>query len=207
MEQRSRSRRNPTTKNGRKQTRPFPIQHPNRIDNGLIMRPAYTGQPCFATKIMSDPIKLTTTVTTGQIANTTTITNALITNFATRFAGMWDEYRIIKCRAIVVCFSSTNPGQMNHWFDEPSTAGAAPAIADARKNRCLRFNASDTGKPHQMTLTPHDPTLQQWNDTAVGLTIGVYKMYTDNANYGSSIVATDYCTVQFDLTIQFRGFK
>lgn len=169
------------------------------------MRPSYTGQPMMSTVVMADPIVLSTTVTSGLIASTTTLTNALISNFATRFAT-WDEYRIIKVRAKVSCFSTTYPGQLNHWFDIPATAGAAPAIADARKNRAVRFPASDVSKNHELDFVPHDPTLQMWEPLSTGLTIGVYKLYTDNANYGSSVVATQYVCVDLDLTIQFRGF-
>jgi hypothetical protein len=144
-------------------------------------------------------------VTTGLIANTTTLSNALISNFATRFA-LWDEYRVIKVEAIVRLFSTTNPGQLNMWYDIPSTAGAAPALADSRKNRALRFSASAVMQTRRLVFTPTDPTLQLWNPNSLGLTIGVFKLFTNNADYGASIVATQYCDVTFKMTIQFRGY-
>jgi hypothetical protein len=177
----------------------------NHQDPGLILRPSYTGQPTFACKVDADPIVLSTTVTTGLIANTTTLTNALISNFATRFA-LWDEYRVIKVEAIVRLFSTSNPGQLNMWFDIPTTAGAAPALADSRKNRAQRFSASAVMQTRRLAFTPTDPTLQLWEPLATGLTIGVFKLFTNNADYGASTVATQYCEVTFRMTLQFRGY-
>jgi hypothetical protein len=194
--------KNKKISNGRK-VKSLPQQ---RRDPALRLLPAFPGQPIFSTTVMADPIVLSTTVTTGVIANTTTITSALITSFTTRFAT-WDEYRIVGVQVKTSCFSSTNPGQLNHWIDIPNTAGAAPAIADSRKNRCVRFPASDVSKSHMTTFVPHDPAIQAWSDLFTGLTIGVYKLYTDNANYGSSVVATQYVCVDILLTIQFRGFR
>jgi hypothetical protein len=173
-------------------------------DQNLILRPAFKGQPVFQSVISSDFQKLTTTVTSGSIARTVNIDSASITNFAARFPG-FEEYRIVKAVMRVTCFSSTNPGRIVLWIDDDDAT--TPTLQMARNRRYKTFAASDVGKTHLMTYTPHDLQNLNYISVGVGGTIGYFKFYTDNAALGSSIVATDYLDYSMDLTVQFRGFQ
>ncbi len=170
-----------------------------------MLRPAFKGQPVFATRIMSDFFKLTTTVTTGQIASVVTITSALITNFVARFPG-FEEFRIVKAKIIITMFSSTNPGRVILYADPDDNT--TPTLQLARNHRSMMMGASDVTSPFVMSYTPHD--LQKLNYTQVGAAdaaIGYFKFFTNNTNLGSSIVATDYLDYSVELTVQFRGYQ
>lgn len=155
---------------------------------------------CF--RIFADPIKATTTVTTGLIATTTAITTALVSNFSTRFA-MWDEYRITRVRVLFRNFSSANPGLVRAWIEPRSTATPTLAIAEASEG--LAFNASDITKGHLLDYKLMDPVLSDFTQVGTTQNIGNINWFTNNANYGSSTVATDYFLVHIEFVVQFRG--
>lgn len=154
---------------------------------------------------MSDFFKLTTTVTTGQIAHVVTINTALVSNFAARFPG-FEEYRIVKAKIIVTMFASTNPGRVILYADPDDNT--TPTIQLARNHRSMMMAAADVTHPFIMSYTPHD--LAKLDYTQVGVTDsarGYFKIFTNNANLGSSIVAVDYLDYSVELTVQFRGFQ
>lgn len=188
------------TRKSSQQTR---MESPSRQDNALILRPEYQGQPVTVLKIPCSPILLSTIVTTGVIAQLTTLYAGLVPNFAARFLA-FEQFRIVKAKAKISNFSVTNPGFINQWFDSDNSG--TPTTSQAENSLARRFAASRPG-PHVLDYVPHDPAEQGWSlvSAASGI-IGYHKVYTDNANYGSSIVATPYSLLDLELTIQFRGF-
>ncbi len=175
----------------------------NKADPALVLRPAFKGQPTWSQKIIADYHKLATTVTTGLISTNITISVADITNFAARFIA-FEEYRIVKAVLRMNLFSSTNPGRIVAYIDDDDST--APNLANAHAHRNITFAASDVGGEKTLTYVPHSPDNQNWQTVATGTTaIGFFKIYTNNANLGASIVATDYIGYMMDLTIQFRG--
>lgn len=176
-----------------------------RSDPNLQLRKAFPGQPVLSAKVSSDFAKLTTTVTTGVIAEVINIDNTLVTSFFTRFAG-WQEYRIIKAVLKVTSFSSTNPGRIVLYLDEQDAT--TPNLADSQARRYVMFSAADVSRVHTLLYTPHD--LADLNYTLIGNnspTLAYFKIFTDNSDLGSSIIATDYLSWTVDLTFQFRGFQ
>jgi hypothetical protein len=152
-----------------------------------------------------DPSVLSTTVTTGVIASIQGINSSSINNFATRFVA-FEEYRIVKAHLKVRCFSSTNPGVGNFWIDDTGSIAAPTAIEAQQRQGVERFSFSDVNpNVFQLTYTPRSPTEQIWNPIATPQSIATWKIYTDNANFGSSIVVTPYILVQGYFTVQFRG--
>jgi hypothetical protein len=143
-------------------------------------------------------------VTTGSLAANISLDGALINALTTRFAS-WQEYRIVQAEAQVRCFSSTNPGLIKIWFQSNQNT-ATPTNTLALNARGLVFPASDVGKLHRLIYRPLDPLEQQWQVLGTGTRIGNFKIYSDNASYGASIVATQYLVVEFLLTVEFRGF-
>jgi hypothetical protein len=172
-------------------------------DNALILRSEYNGQPVMQLRLYGNGGPQLTTVTSGQVALSTALNSSIITNFAARFPG-FSEFRISKCIAKMRCFASTSPGIMNAWFSEDDSGTASATIA--LRTVCKRFNLSDTGKCHELTYVPHDPAQQTWTLVSSGApTIGYFKLYTDNANFGSSIVATAVMLLEYEFDVQFRG--
>lgn len=171
-------------------------------DPAIRMRPSYPGQPTLEIWVPGTPEVLSTTVTTGVIAEVTTLSNALLPSFSTRFAA-WVDHRITKYRVKVTNFSSTNPGLLNHWFDEESSN--PPSSSNAISAKAKRFGASVVGTK-TIEFTVRDPTQLNYSPLATSTTVGYYKMYTNNADFGSSIVASQYCLKEVEALCQFRGF-
>lgn len=176
----------------------------DRSDPALRLVPLYKGMPTVTHKIAAQTVPLSTLVTSGTVAQNITLSSANITNFTTRFAG-YDEFRIVKAEVIVRCASSTASGIANMWFVEDTSSN--PSNTSSLQARAIRFNWSDVTKPHRITYKPHDPAQQTWTVVNGGNpTIGYFKIYTDNVNYGSPIVVTMVATVEVLYTVQFRGF-
>jgi len=196
-----------SSKRGRKQQgtgRRTVATVPQKQDNALLLRPEYSGQPVCAHIMCANPVPLTTNVTTGVIAYNLAIQSSIINNFASRFVG-YTEFRVVKAVAKVRCSSSNGVGVLNHWFSEDDTA--APTASKTTNALALRFPAGDIIGSHDIKYVPHDPAQQTWTLVSSGNPIiGYYKFYTDNANWGSPIVSTQLCTLEFELTVQFRGF-
>ncbi len=150
--------------------------------------------------------KLTTTVTSGQISSSTAIQAALMANFGGRFVA-FDEYMIEKVMFKVDCCSQNNPGLINMWCEPVASATGAPNSTDAKQNKTVTFPAGDTSKTHVMKYNPNNAVTQAWtpvsNTTAV---CGNFKIYTNNADFGSTTVATDYVVVTGTIWVAFRGF-
>lgn len=172
-------------------------------DNALLLRPEYNGQPVCAHILSGTPQIIT--LSSGSATINQGISSALIPTFATRFAG-YSEFRIVKAVVRVSCFSSTQAGLGNIWFSEDDTA--APTAAKATNARARRFNWSDVDNRHTMTYVPHDPAQQTWTLTSSGApVVGYFKLYTDSAVYGTpSASASTIALVDYELTVQFRGF-
>jgi len=173
------------------------------VDPVLALRPEYRGQPVTQLPIQVAAGVFSTVVTSGLIDQVITLNSSLIGSFATRFAG-FSEFRIIRAKARVACFSSTNPGLLSMWFSEDDNS--TPTATQATHVTAKRFAAGDVMKIHELVYTPHDPAQQTWTLVASGAPIiGYFKLYSDNANFGSSYVATQYCQVEIVFDVQFRG--
>jgi len=168
--------------------------------------PSFPGQPMAQHIVETFNEVFSTTVTTGAIAEVTPMDpTTQITNWATRFQSLYEEYRVVKAVARVLCFSSTNPGTLMMFWDEKSAT--VPTNAAASERALVRFNAGDVTRPHKTTWVARDLLDLQYTPTGTASNPVYWKIFTNNANNGSSIVATAYCTVDFKLTIQFRGFQ
>lgn len=169
----------------------------------LELHPAFPGQAVDVQRIHVSPTKLVTTVTTGIIAHSQAVTVGNIPTFTTRFAA-WREYRVIKAHAKVRCFSSTNPGVFRAWFDEKD--GNVPTSTMAINSNSLEFSCSAGETSHELVWSPSDPLDLEYTQLGTNVFPAYFKVYTDNALFGSSVAATDYAVVTIQLTVQFRGF-
>lgn len=151
------------------------------------------------------PVKATTTVTTGVIATAYGINTSQIQAFATRFGSTFDEFRIVQANMTLSLFSSTNAGLILTFIDENSTA--APSIAEARERTQKTISASAVDRNLTLTWIAADPADLLYTPIANSFTPATFKVYTDNANFGSSIVATDYFEITCQFRVQFRGLQ
>jgi hypothetical protein len=149
------------------------------------------------------PVKLTTTVTTGLINSAIFVNQAAITSFATRFGNTFVEYRIVRANVKARMFGSTNPGVLQMWYDEKSTA--SPTLVEAQERYILSENASSVDKRPTLSWTNADTLDLQYTAIGTSVTPVTFKVFTNNANFGSSVVATDYCEIEGAIQFQFRG--
>ncbi len=165
----------------------------------------YPKQAVWETWLPGAPTKLVTTVTTGVIASTLPVSATSITSFTTRFASTFVEYRIIRAHWRLRFFSSTNPGVIQFWIDEKSAS--APTLAEAQERATRICSASGTNLTPSVSWVCADPLDLQYIATSAATTVASFKSYTNNANFGSSIVATDYLEVEPEFQVQFRGLQ
>lgn len=163
----------------------------------------YPHQVAWQVWLPGSPTKFTTTVTSGLIASGIAITSNSITSFATRFGSTFVEHRIIRAIFRIRFFSSTNPGVIQFWIDEKSTS--TPTLAEAQERAVLIESASGTSRQPVIKWVCADPLDLQYSAIGTPVTLATFKCYTNNANFGSSAVATDYFEVEPVFELQFRG--
>jgi len=173
----------------------------NRPD--LALRRTYPGQVTWQVWLKATPVKYTTTVTTGIIATVNAVTSAAVTSFSTRFGSTFNEYRIVRCRWKIRFFSSTNPGVVQFWVDEQSSS--VPTLVEARERYTRTLSASSVESRSEIAWTCSDPADLAYQAIAATSIPATLKFYTDNAVFGSSVVATDYFEVSPEFEFQFRG--
>jgi hypothetical protein len=166
---------------------------------------SYPKQVVWQTWLPALPVKIRTTVTTGLIASTYFVQSGTIQSFATRFGSTFVEYRIIRARFRIRFFSSTNPGIVQFWIDEKVFASAT--LAEAQERATHSLSASATDLQTVVKWVSADPLDLQYLPIATATTLASLKFYSDNANFGSSIVATDYFEIVPEFEIQFRGLQ
>lgn len=167
--------------------------------------PSYPGQVVESFTIGLSPVVVSTTVGTGIIAYALPIGTGAISAFNTRFAGLFEEYRIVKVVVKFNPFSQSNPGLMTHWFDEKNSN--SPTNAEANRVSLKSFSACRTN-PSSISWKAVDPVDLQYTDVSVTTVIPTtYKLYTDAVSFGSSAIATAYGQVTAKVWIQFRGLQ
>ncbi len=169
----------------------------------LLLIPSYPRQVCVDMWIPGTPSVVSTTVTTGVIAFAQTVSNNNVVSFTTRFGSTFLEYRLIQAEFEVRMFSSTNPGLLQAWIDEQSNS--TPTLAEAQERAVRSWSAASTDRTNKLGWTATE--VDDLGYTAIGSSniVATFKLYTNNANFGSSIVATAYAEVVPRFRFQFRG--
>jgi hypothetical protein len=168
--------------------------------------PAYAGQPTVRLVLPGVLTTVSTTVTTGVIANVDTISIADISGFTTRFGSTFDEYRILGA-TFKIRPTGVNPGITRFWFDEKSSA--TPTVDDSyeRVGLTLSNNSSDSRASTSMTWKARDLLDLQYTPIGTASTPAYFKIYTDNASYASPATVLPLWFRQVDLLVEFRGLK
>lgn len=154
--------------------------------------------------IQSQPKLLTTTVTTGVVADSVAFDpTSEITGWATRFQSLWKEYRVVCVDVEVSLFSSSNSGLILMWV---GTTSGVPSSTNALDAFALKFNASAVDVRHRLKWVPSDPADLDYNLTSVSSTPAYFKLYTDSGNFGSPIAVTVLGLISFAYHVQFREY-
>jgi len=202
---------NKTSKNKRRGTRGGQRRSRGGIKGFSVRRelsdsPAYQGQVSWRVRLPGAAVKLTTTVTTGVIANALQLTSADIVGFATRFGSTFDEYRTVGADVELIPLAAST-GEMNFWFDEKSTAAPTSNEAQERTSVHCAINSAASGSHRTMRWRARDLLDLQYSPIGTLSQPVTFKSYTDNALFGATIVATDVYIVKVLFLIEFRGLK
>jgi hypothetical protein len=200
MSQRKQQRRPNGRKVNNRQPRPA---HMKIAELALIK--TYPKQVVMESWLPGTPQKFTTTVTTGVIQAAIPVNQNQVTSFATRFASTFVEYRIIRAKFLVRLFSSTNAGVLQAWIDEVSTN--VPTLAEARERATLIMSASATDTFPVLKWVCGDTDDLKYRPIGTAASLATFKIYSDFANFGASIAATDYFEVEPEFQFQFRGLQ
>jgi hypothetical protein len=176
-----------------------------RINYNMNIR-SYPGQALASHWTPCVPFTLSTTVTSGLLSQCIQVDpTALVQAWATRFQTLYEEYRVIAAKADLNFFSSVQPGVITCFWDE-KTPFTAPTLASSIERAMRRCSLSSTDKPLRLSWKARDLLDLQYTPIATSNPSVGLSIYTDNANYGSGIVAAAVVTVNFRLHIQFRGY-
>jgi len=174
---------------------------------GYVVANATNGQPDLTMNFELFFGKITTVVTSGLIAYTAALNVGLVNSFAARFGTSFDEYMILSLTVRINTCSSNLPGLLNVWIENQSGATGTPAATDAKSNKTLTFSAGSNEKTWSLSFNPRNTATQTWNlPSNTTASIGNLKIYTNNADFGSSVVATDYAVITGTMRVAFRGF-
>ena len=182
----------------------------NRIkSNMLSLVPSYKGQVVAALNIVSLPTLMTMpgsapyTIASVVSVDPTTV----VDDWATRFASLWEEYRIVKVVADVTTFSSTLSGQLACYWDEQSSS--APTANSAERRGIFKFPLSANNRKHIFRWNPTDYLDLEYKPVGTASTPVWFKLFSDSANYGTSAAdqGKPVGTIVLTLNVQFRGFQ
>ncbi len=167
---------------------------------------SYAGQARVRLTLPGVPQLLSTTVTTGVIANFYGVNIGAVTGFAARFGSTFDEYRIVSCRMMIRPISAST-GVSVHWFDEKS--GSAPTSNESQERIGARIPNTNASDKAVLDMSWKARDLLDLNYTAIGTTVTpvTFKTYTDTANWGAPSVVTPMWLLESMITFEFKGLK
>ncbi len=154
------------------------------------------------------PVKYTTS--SGAFDTNYSVQAQNITSFASRFASLFDEYRILKVRFVIVpLYAGTTPGATVFAIDEnDATATGSVSAAYEKIGAKLVTNAAQAYKSGKFTMTwaAHDTAdLQFLSTTSTSVLSCALKIVTDTTLLGSPS-AQDLWVVAPVALMEFRGF-
>ncbi len=173
----------------------------------FLRTPAYAGQPVQEETIPCTSYILTTTATTGLIANTTGLNINSIVGFSTRYADLWSEYAIVGGTIEITPLQQGASGISAFFFDDFSTSVPTLNESMGRIVRKLSNSAANPKSTTVMNWTARSLQDLTFQPTTLGYTAVNFKVYTDNTNYGSPTTATQLWLIRPKLKIILRGLK
>lgn len=172
----------------------------------LRLLPAFPGQVTFQCPLIVGGGAVLTTVTTGVAAVALAISAGEVNGWAARFGSTFEEFRITRCTTRLRMFSSTNPGVLTCWYDEKNTGAPTLNESESKPRLVDTFPCSSVDQVHKITWVPSDPLDLQYTATSTTSVVPVtFKVYTNAADWGAPIVATQVAHIDQEYIVQFRG--
>jgi hypothetical protein len=168
--------------------------------------PAFAGQQVSRLVVPGAAAQLLTTVTTGLIAYSQPLSSAAIAGFSTRFGSTFDEYRIVGAQVRLTPVTPTT-GVSKAWFDEKSTSAPTSNESQERTSIPLSNSSSNSRSSHTFRWRAKDLLDLQYSAIGTDYTPVSFKVYTDNASWGSPIAVTSIWILEPIFLIEFRGIK
>jgi hypothetical protein len=164
-------------------------------------------QPKYTFDIPLAPTQFT--VATGAIATSTALNTAIIPSFASRFATLFQEYRILgvtlTIRQTTTPAGGGNSGVTCFFIDEKSATAPTAAVTLDRP-RIEASNLADTSdKVHLIKWVANDLLDLDFTATGTAYTPMWYKVYTDVANFGCNATTTLGWIVSGIVRVELRG--
>jgi hypothetical protein len=194
---------------------PYKKKRKNRLSGKGAVRldlRSFSGQQVCSLRMPSGPVVLSTTVGTGLIAYVQAFDpQADVTNWSSRFQSLFSEFRIKMVEVHLVALTNTQ-GQAVVWWDEAaSTLTTPPTFVEAteRGQSFIPLSVNSSKSVHVYRWVPRDIKdliFYSTNTTTFNTPVG-FKLFTNNANYGSSVVATPAFNVTIFFTLEFRGYS
>jgi hypothetical protein len=206
---RNRNRRNHSDEEGGRQ-----LLAPGRgIAPGFLLNPplSYPRQ-AFAT-MWVPALTVVIPITTGTVAQTVVLDpTARVNNWPTRFASLFEEYRVIGIEMKVRASQGVVTGGVNgthvSWWDEYSSGTPTATQAIQRVTKERSNNADNRLSQYNLKWKPQDPKDYEFFATATGTQPVFFKIYTDVANFANSnISSSNEFVLQPWFMVQFRGLR
>jgi len=182
-------------------------QFNNPVAGALDNRMQFRRQPNVVMRVISGTVPLATTVATGLISYVQTVDpTADIPNWSSRFASLYQKYRLLKV-ACTATLTSASTGMAAAWFnDESSTPPTFPEAEEQAQNWFPLSNASSRSS-HTFMWTATDLNNLFFNDVATSSVSTNFKIFTNAANYGAPITATNVLVMNYTYWLEFRGYS
>lgn len=168
---------------------------------------SYAGQQVARLRLDGVPQLLSTTTGTGVINDVYQVEVNQILAFATRFGNTFDEYRILGADIKVTCTASST-GISKFWFDEKSPN--TPTVNESQERTVVALPNNSSNSKACRTFRWRARDLLDLQFSPIGaLTVNpvTFKIYTNNANYGSPTTVTSLWVVESVLIVEFRGIN
>jgi len=166
-------------------------------------------------EIPGEPVALVTTVTSGLIAFVDVFDPTTdVEDWSTRFVNTFEEYRLLGVNVrLVPAGGGTGAGQSpvgvsKVWFDEKYSS--APVLSESlAKTTYTLSNAASHQQRSNFSWRANDIADEGFLAliTAPTSKTAYFKLYTNNANYNSPVVATTLWIYQAFYVLEFRGIE
>lgn len=148
---------------------------------------------------------LSTTVTTGVLASEIGLSTATLVQGYTRFSNLFEEHRIMSVTIEIIPLGLNN-GVVSCFFAEESIG--TPTIFEGVEKIAKLVKLNEQSPLNlKMSWQNRDFSDATWIKTTTANVPAYFYCYTDNANYGAPVTATQVLIIRPVFTIQYRGLK
>jgi len=143
----------------------------------------------------------------GAISSVLSIDRSQISNFATRFGALFDEYCIVGMKLEVRLNTVGNPsGLMAVYLDEKSSAAPTGAPANGANRLDMAVVSTESPSRYEIDWKARDYTDLAWTATTTTVTPVYVKFFSSVATTATTATTTCNVLVTGTLACCFRGY-